>query len=72
MTAEVKESKVLSVINPSNQLISLRSPISSEKKIIKNLNFSNSKKKKEDKENLEIKSSKKKSKKGILQITSNE
>jgi hypothetical protein len=72
MTAEVKESKALSVINPSNQLISLRSPISSEKKIIKNLNFSNSKKKKEDKENLEIKSSKKKSKKGILQITSNE
>jgi hypothetical protein len=72
MTAEVKESKALSVINHSNQLISLRSPISSEKKIIKNLNFSNSKKKKEDKENLEIKSSKKKSKKGILQITSNE
>jgi hypothetical protein len=48
-TAEIKESKALSVITPSNQLISLKSPMSSEKKMIKNLNFSNGKKKKEDK-----------------------
>lgn len=46
--------------------------MSSEKKMIKNLNFSNSKKKKEDKENVEPKTSKKKSKKGVLQIISND
>lgn len=46
--------------------------MSSEKKMIKNLNFSNGKKKKEDKQNLELKTSKKKSKKGVLQLISND
>jgi hypothetical protein len=44
-----KESKALSMINPLNQLLSLKSPVSGDKKGFKNLASSNSKRKREEK-----------------------
>lgn len=67
---ESKESKASSVLNPLNQFLNLKSPVSNDKKSLKNIGIGSSsttkRRKLQDKENIDAK--KKKSKK-MLQIT---